>query len=251
MQVYSSLSGIPFYAPSAGFAPTNSADVSAIASAYAERAASSKQDTLTFGYNAADQISSIDGSSLAGGNSTTYGYDSADAISSIDGSAISDSRQGVDLFVQYPLFTGTSGTSAYIGYNGYNESTALLWSGAAVYTSTVTLHDYWTAYERLRLYGSGTESNVHQAAFNEIPVPTGITELNVSVNSVGPWYDAGTLTLCNGQNLSFLNGNKMSAGSAFYFGMQANQSYITCTYRVNGQDVHLYKVVGVNRTAGE
>ena len=34
MQVYSSLSGIPFYAPSAGYAPTNSADVSAIASAY-------------------------------------------------------------------------------------------------------------------------------------------------------------------------------------------------------------------------
>ena len=34
MQVLSSLSGITFYAPSAGFAPTNSADVSAIASAY-------------------------------------------------------------------------------------------------------------------------------------------------------------------------------------------------------------------------
>lgn len=34
MQVLSSLSSIPFYAPSAGFAPTNSADVSAIASAY-------------------------------------------------------------------------------------------------------------------------------------------------------------------------------------------------------------------------
>lgn len=34
MQVLSSLSSLPFYAPSAGFAPTNSADVSAIASAY-------------------------------------------------------------------------------------------------------------------------------------------------------------------------------------------------------------------------
>lgn len=34
MQVLSSLSSIPFYAPSAGFAPTNSGDVSAIASAY-------------------------------------------------------------------------------------------------------------------------------------------------------------------------------------------------------------------------
>lgn len=133
MQVLSSLSGITFYAPSAGFAPTNSADVSAIASSYqvvsatatqlyagtayvtsvndnplsasragnaanaslatsayydgtgrlisslpdsatvsaiassyAESAASSKQDTLTFGYDDDDKISSINGSSLAG-----------------------------------------------------------------------------------------------------------------------------------------------------------------------------------------
>ena len=44
----------------------DSATVSAIASSYAESAASSKQDTLTFGYNTADQISSIDGSALGG-----------------------------------------------------------------------------------------------------------------------------------------------------------------------------------------
>lgn len=109
MQVLSSLSGFPFYAPSAGFAPTNSADVSAIASSYAESAASgkldatassqfltsvpsdyattayvdssisgfayesavsgwtAKQDALTFGYDTSDKISSINGSSLAGG----------------------------------------------------------------------------------------------------------------------------------------------------------------------------------------
>lgn len=44
----------------------DSATVSAIASSYAESAASSKQDTLTFGYNTADQISSINGSALGG-----------------------------------------------------------------------------------------------------------------------------------------------------------------------------------------
>lgn len=66
MQVLSSLSGIPFSAVSAGFAPTNSADVSAIASSYAESAASGKQDELTFGYDANNIISSIDGSALAG-----------------------------------------------------------------------------------------------------------------------------------------------------------------------------------------
>lgn len=133
MQVLTSLSGLPFSAASAGFAPTNSADVSAIASAYqvvsatatqlnagtayltsvngapisasragqaanaslassayydgtgrlisalpdsaavsaiassyAESAASGKQDELTFGYDANNLISSIDGSALAG-----------------------------------------------------------------------------------------------------------------------------------------------------------------------------------------
>jgi len=45
----------------------DSATVSAIASAYAESAASGKQDELTFGYNSANVISSIDGSALAGG----------------------------------------------------------------------------------------------------------------------------------------------------------------------------------------
>lgn len=85
------------------------AAVSSIASAYAESAASSKQDTLTFGYNTADQISSIDGSALGGmdeaavsaiasayaesavsskQDALTFGYDTASAISSIDGSAL-------------------------------------------------------------------------------------------------------------------------------------------------------------------
>lgn len=87
----------------------DSAAVSAIASSYAESAASSKQDTLTFGYNTADQISSIDGSALGGmdeaavsaiasayaesaasskQDALTFGYDTASAISSIDGSAL-------------------------------------------------------------------------------------------------------------------------------------------------------------------
>lgn len=44
----------------------DSAAVSAIASAYAESAASGKQDTLAFAYNTADQISSINGSALGG-----------------------------------------------------------------------------------------------------------------------------------------------------------------------------------------
>jgi len=140
-QIVSSISGLQVYAPSAGFAPTNSADVSAIASgyqvvsstgtqlyagtafltgvngapvsasragnaanagmansayydgtgrlisalpdstavsgiasSYAESAASGKQDTLSFGYDASDNISAINGSALAGGGGATGDY---------------------------------------------------------------------------------------------------------------------------------------------------------------------------------
>lgn len=48
MQVLSSLYDIPIYAPSAAYAPTNSGDVSAIASGYVEGAVSGKLDTTAF-----------------------------------------------------------------------------------------------------------------------------------------------------------------------------------------------------------
>lgn len=169
MQILSSLSGLQFSAASAGYAPTNSGDVSAIASAYqvvsatatqlyagtayvtsvndaplsatragnaanavqatsawydgtgrlisalpdeatvssiasayAESAASSKQDSLTFGYDAEDKISSIDGSALAGGGGG--GIDSAtcsaiasayaeSAVSSVSGNYLTAQAQ--------------------------------------------------------------------------------------------------------------------------------------------------------------
>ena len=110
----------------------DSATVSAIASSYAESAASSKQDTLTFGYNTADQISSIDGSALGGmdeaavsaiasayaesaasgkQDALTFGYDADNKISSIDGSAIAGGEQIVTS-LQYT----TSQSGAIIGY---------------------------------------------------------------------------------------------------------------------------------------
>lgn len=161
MQVLSSLSSIPFYAPSAGFAPTNSADVSAIASAYqvvsatatqlnagtayltsvndtpisasragnaanaslansawydgtgrlisslpdeatvssiasayAESAASSKQDTLSFSYDD-DKISAINGSALAGGGGATGDYVEKDALEVAIGSRNTASSKSI------------------------------------------------------------------------------------------------------------------------------------------------------------
>lgn len=71
----------------------DSADVSAIASAYAESAASSKQDTLSFSYDD-DKISAINGSALAGQGGLITSVDSAldpwyhEAISGLNGSSI-------------------------------------------------------------------------------------------------------------------------------------------------------------------
>lgn len=188
MQVLTSLSGLPISAASAGFSPTNSADVSAIASgyqvvsstatqlnagtayltsvndapisasragqaanaslatsayydgtgrlisalpdsaavsaiasSYAESAASGKQDELTFGYDANNLISSIDGSALAGqggggGGLITSIESSIDpwfrtAISGLNGSSL------------YPKWA-ESAQSAAVATNASSASTA-------------------------------------------------------------------------------------------------------------------------------
>ena len=222
MQVLSSLSGITFYAPSAGFAPTNGADVSAIASAYqvvsstatqlyagtsyltsvneapisaeragqaanaslatsawydgtgrfisalpdsaavssiasayAESAASSKQDTLSFAYNTADQISSINGSALGGMDeaavsSIASAYAESAASGKLDSSASSSFYTtanesgfitGVDLspyqttadmssYIPTSMssdFQQVTGMSSYVPYSsiGYNTASAI------------------------------------------------------------------------------------------------------------------------------
>lgn len=56
--------------------------------------------------------------------------------------------KSTDLFVQNPLFTGTSGTSAYIGFN--NET--VLWSGSAYKDDIITLNENYTNFEELKFY---------------------------------------------------------------------------------------------------
>jgi len=72
-----------------------------------------------FNYNDSNRITGYNGSAFAqgGGADLDFGYDESGAISSINTSALSDSRAGDPLYVEYPLFTGQSGSSAYIGWN--------------------------------------------------------------------------------------------------------------------------------------
>ena len=133
----------------------DSAAVSAIASAYAESAASGKQDTLAFAYNAADQISSINGSALGGMDDAAVSgiasaYAESAASSKLDASASSSFYStanesgfitGVDLS-PYQLtadmssyiptsmssdFQQVTGMSSYVPYSsiGYNTASAI------------------------------------------------------------------------------------------------------------------------------
>lgn len=190
MQVLTSLSGLSFSAASAGFAPTNSADVSAIASAYqvvsstgtqlhagtayltgvngapisasragqaanaslsnsayydgtgrlisalpdsaavsaiassyAESAASGKQDTIEFGYDANNLISSIDGSALAGqgGVVTATGSAAYNTSSPFSSTGIS-SINGSALLAVSALSAGSAKSALYAKLDGNGQS---------------------------------------------------------------------------------------------------------------------------------
>ena len=97
----------------------DSAAVSAIASSYAESAASSKQDTLAFAYNAADQISSINGSALGG-------MDEA-AVSGIASAYAESAASGCIPTSMSSDFQQVTGMSSYVPYSsiGYNTASAI------------------------------------------------------------------------------------------------------------------------------
>ena len=133
----------------------DSAAVSSIASAYAESAASSKQDTLSFAYNTADQISSINGSALGGMDeaavsSIASAYAESAASGKLDSSASSSFYTtanesgfitGVDLspyqttadmssYIPTSMssdFQQVTGMSSYVPYSsiGYNTASAI------------------------------------------------------------------------------------------------------------------------------
>ena len=96
----------------------DSAAVSGIASAYAESAASGKQDALTFGYDGDNKISSIDGSALAGGGgggavSSPYG-----TIIVEDGERIEATNSAIGTTTLEASVTGSANAAASTYYVG-------------------------------------------------------------------------------------------------------------------------------------
>ena len=103
----------------------DSTTVSAIASSYVESGVSSKQDTLSFAYNTADQISSINGSALGGmDEAAVSGIASAyaeSAVSSVSGNYYTTANES-----GYALSSDVSATVDIVGTQSAN------WGGSAL-----------------------------------------------------------------------------------------------------------------------
>ena len=172
----------------------------------------------------------------------TYGYDASGNISGIDGSSLAGSDpEAADLYVQAPLYTGVSGGSAYIGWSGYNET--VLWSSTTT-ASSFTLSESISSFERLKVRGSFNA--IDYWTDGDISDSTLFTFANMiyaqrsadgaRLQQVGAAYtstDGLTFTCRDGHNLYWTNTANSVAGGA------------TAAYP------GLYKVIGVNRTAGE
>lgn len=126
MQVLSSLSGITFYAPSAGFAPTNSADVSAIASAYAESAASSKLDSTASSsfYPSNNPSGFISGVDLSDYATTAY------VDSSVSGKLDTTAQVVTSIGVAAGALSSINGYGLSAG-TANSAGTATVWRGAS------------------------------------------------------------------------------------------------------------------------
>lgn len=329
MVIASSISGLPIYAPSAAFAPTNYGDVSAIASAYqvvsatatqlyagtayvtsvndaplsaaragnaanaslansayydgtgrlisslpdgaevsaiassyVESGVSSKQDTLSFAYNTADQISSINGSALGGmDEAAVSGIASAyaeSAISSVSGNYYTTANES-----GYALSSDVSGTVDLVSTQSANwggsalalsagpgvklekvgntlvvmADETLLWSGAN--TSAATLSEPYSNFERidavLGFPGQGKTHHVFEAASS--------TQLMYAFGQNNAyWCDI---------KCSITNGTAFTVSDAKYVTSPYGTSTQVSSDTVNVASAKncLVKIYGINRTA--
>ena len=115
----------------------DSAAVSAIASAYAESAASGKQDTLAFAYNTANQISSINGSAIGGQGG---GTDSAtvSAIASAYAESAASSKQDSSAMSSYALSADVSSTISTVSTNSASWASTIETASATAYKQNGT-----------------------------------------------------------------------------------------------------------------
>lgn len=251
----------------------DSATVSAIASSYAESAASSKQDALTFGYNTADQISSIDGSALGGMDEAAVSAIASayaeSAVSSVSGNYYTTANES-----GYALSSDVSATVDIVGTQSANwggsalalsagpgvklekvgntlvasTDETVLWSGSGYEvgdsSQSITLSESPLNFNTIRVYGYRplNTSSPCGVFSNDIDIQW----LNAaSVNQISfPYTIRATTTQYAGSfELSGITSTTWVEGG-WHCGLASTASVAT-----NGIYAHLHKVIGINRTA--
>ena len=144
----------------------DSAAVSAIASAYAESAASGKQDALAFAYNAANQISSINGSALGGMDEAAVS-----GIASSYAESAASSKQDITAMTAYALSADVSGCIDTVSNNSAS------WGG-----------------------GGATGDYVEKSS-TEVSIGTGNSPTNTAF-AQGSYNSADAKSFCQGDNNS-------------------------------------------------
>ena len=194
----------------------DSAAVSSIASSYAESAVSSKQDTLSFAYNTADQISSINGSALGGMDdaavsSIASAYAEAAASSKLDTSAFNSGDfystsnpsgfiTGVDLSNYATTGYVDSSVSSKLDSTAFNSADFYSTANPSGFITGVDLSPYQTTADMSGYIPTSMSSDFQQV--------TGMSSY-VPYSSIG--YN--TASAISGINGSALAGTTYSAGT--------------------------------------
>ena len=241
----------------------DSAAVSAIASAYAESAASGKQDELTFSYDENDRIDGINGSALAGqgGGGGSVASPSGTIIVT-DGTAIEATNSAIGTAEGFEVL-GSSGTysysygSFYASLGGYNpfkargigityisstgDRTASVSANtpdgnfeasfelpASSVSAGVIFSDtpIYSVYDiKLKVNGTTvTLSGTNPALFLTPGTPYTVVKELAWKEDV-PTLDLGIYSDSYGTYVSSINGNELSASKAFSSRSAASASY--------------------------
>ena len=258
MQVLSSLSSIPFYAPSAGFAPTNSADVSAIASAYAESAVSAVSGDYYSTSNPSGFITSAPfDSATCSAIASAY---AESAVSSVSGNYYTTANES-----GYALSSDVSGTVDLVSTQSANwggsalalsagpgvklekvgntlvasTDETVLWSGACLTQggAAATLSEAASNFNKIAVYAvpnPGTASNYPQIFTYDGSCTIGAYMCPFMNSGLKGKFSYGRWTITNGTSFNLTDAAQ------------------TDTYPTLGFDNSyggVIKVVGINRTA--
>lgn len=139
--------------------------------------------------------------------------------------------KSIDLFVQEPLYTGTSGNSAYIGWN--NETVLFTAATGSPTTGTVVMSEPPSAFERVKvLEGRGYDN----AIFHEF-------------SGTQPDWNMTSVIIANGGSNFIIDAGKWSISNNS--ANKVSDQRVTCgsTYVKEGGSFPkgIYAVIGINR----